>query len=103
MNEFKIIEGIDGLDLFQFIRNDEENKIKCIFIDENMEYMNGSESVRIIRKLEQFSKIKKYFIISITALEDHESKKNILNSGVDLIIPKPCTSSDLIKIFKTIK
>ena len=49
-------------------------KIKCIFIDENMDYLNGSETIKIIRKLQNMNKINSYNIVSITALEDNESK-----------------------------
>jgi signal transduction histidine kinase/CheY-like chemotaxis protein len=93
-----VIEGTDGIELLNIIRLDTDNKIKCIFVDENMEYLNGSESVIIIRKLEQSNKFKKHLIISISALDDIDSKDKILNSGVDIVIRKPCTKSDLKNI-----
>jgi CheY-like chemotaxis protein len=93
-----VIEGADGIELLNILRLDTDNKIKCIFVDENMEYLNGSESVMIIRKLEQLNKFKKHLIISISALDDIDSKDKILKSGVDMIIRKPCTKSDLRNI-----
>jgi CheY-like chemotaxis protein len=71
------------------IRKDIDGQIKYVFIDENMEYLNGSEAVQIIRKLEEKRKIKRYQIASISAFYDVYTKSRIINSGVNTIIPKP--------------
>ena len=63
-----------------------------------MEFMKGSEAVRIIRKMEKDNKINKFHIVSLTAFEDDYYKNFILDSGVNSIIPKPCSKSDLTKI-----
>ena len=60
--------------------------------------MKGSEAVRIIRKMEKDNKINKFHIVSLTAFEDDYYKNLILDSGVNSIIPKPCSKSDLTKI-----
>ena len=67
-----------------------------------MEYLNGSDAVKFIRKLEEKSKINNYHIISITAFDDQETKNTIMKSGMNSIISKPCTKSSLINIFKNI-
>ena len=100
MIDFKIIEGCDGIDLLNLVRLDKDYKIKYIFTDENMMYLNGSEAVRQIRKFEQDKKIQNYKIFSITAFDDEETKKNILDSGINSILSKPCSKSELLKIFK---
>ena len=74
------------------------DKIKYVFTDENMEYMNGSEATRIIRNLEKDKKIKNFYIVSTTAFEDNYHKTRILNSGVNLIITKPCFKLEITKI-----
>ena len=63
-------------------------------------YLNGSEAVKLIRKFEQDKKIKNYKIISISAFDDEETRKNILSSGMDTIISKPCSKSELLKMLK---
>ena len=68
-----------------------------------MNYLNGSDAVSIIRKLEQLNKIKSYYIFSITAFDDIETKNNIMNSGINQIISKPCTKSSIIDVFKKLK
>jgi len=100
---YEIIECSDGIDLLEIVKNDVSNKIKLIITDENMEYLNGSEAVRIIRNLEHRRKIPNYQIISMTAFDDTETKKRIVDSGVNMVLSKPCTKSDLsnilIKVF----
>ena len=51
-----------------------------------MNYLNGSDAVSIIRKLEQLNKIKSFYIVSITAFDDIETKNNIMKSGINQII-----------------
>jgi nitrogen-specific signal transduction histidine kinase/CheY-like chemotaxis protein len=102
INQYNIIEGSDGVDLLNIVRNDEKGKIKCIFIDENMEYLNGSETVKIIRKLEQKNKVKSQYIVSITAFDDIGTRNNILDSGVNTILSKPCTKTSISQILKNI-
>jgi signal transduction histidine kinase/CheY-like chemotaxis protein len=97
-SDFDIIEGSDGIELLNLIRLDKDNLIKCVLIDENMEYLNGSETVSIIRKLEQYRKIKRYLIVSISGLDDPETKDRLLRSGLDLVITKPCQKNDITKI-----
>jgi hypothetical protein len=48
--QFEILEGTDGIDLLKFLRNDIDGLIRYVFIDENMEYLNGSEAFQIVRK-----------------------------------------------------
>jgi signal transduction histidine kinase len=99
---FEIVEYTDGIELLNALKTDINFRIKLILIDENMEYLNGRETVNIIRKLEENKKINKYFIVSVTAYDDKETKKSILSSGVDSIICKPCTKTDLKSILNKI-
>ena len=98
INDVDILEGSDGIELLYILINDKSHQIKYIFLDETMEYLNGSDTVRIIRKLEADDKIKNYKIVSLTAFDDTETKNYILNSGVNSIISKPCTKSDITSI-----
>jgi len=99
---FEIIEGIDGIDVLKFVIDPNfSSKIKGIFIDENMEYLNGSEAIKIIRRLQKLNKISKLFqIATVTAFEDAITKNNILNAGVDEIYQKPIKKSHIDDFFK---
>jgi len=97
---FEIIDGADGIDLLKFvIEPNYSSRIRGVFIDENMEFMNGSEAVRIIRKFQNFNKIPKFKIATVTAFEDSITKNNILQAGVDEIYPKPFKRDYLIDFF----
>jgi CheY-like chemotaxis protein len=97
LEDYDILEGNDGIDLLNFVRLDHEGKIKIIFTDENMEYINGSEAIKIMRKLEENKKMKNYTIASISAFDDIVTKKRILDSGANLVISKPTYKSEILK------
>lgn len=103
LEDFSFIEASDGIDLLRIIKTDICKRIKCIFVDENMEYLNGSEAVRIIRHLESNKKIPRFNIVSTTAFDDVETRKIILEAGFDKIIQKPCSKSILKEIVGNIK
>ena len=101
---YEIIEGTDGVDILKYIIDDQflQNQIKCIFTDENMDYINGSEAIRIVRNLVKENKIKNVSIISITSYEDDVSKDNIMKCGVDSIVSKPYTKSQLLTALRKV-
>lgn len=105
MHEYKfsinIVEGNDGLDILNNVmQNQIDGKLKCIFTDESMEYLNGTDAIRIIRNLERENKISKNIIISVTSFEDQSSKDFIMESGADCIISKPYSKN---QIYTTLK
>lgn len=72
--DIEIIHGNDDVDLLKEIVTDKrnDNQIKCVFIDENMEYMNGTAAAKLVRTLEQEGKIKKTFICSMSVVEEQQ-------------------------------
>ncbi len=103
MDDFRFIEASDGIDLLNIIKTDTKNKIKCIFLDENMEYVNGSEAVKIIRHLEAKKKIPSYNIVSTTAFDDVQTLNNIKDAGFNLILHKPCSKSTITEVINNLK
>ncbi len=103
-NYFTIIEGRDGSDILKHIIKDQfnNNRIKCIITDENMEFMNGSEAIKIIRNLENSNKIKPTKIACCTALEEETIENYNKNTGFDSILPKPCDEVKINKFFEDI-
>jgi len=103
INKEFIVKGIsDGSEIINLVIKDQfkSNQIKCIITDENMEFINGSEAVRILKNLERKNKIKGCPIASITAFQDETMKTAILNVGVDYILSKPCTENDIENFFE---
>ena len=98
INDVELIEFSDGIELLKEIIKDKNYQIIYIFTDENMEFLNGSDTVKIIRKMEENKKIQNYPIVSITAFEDTATRQKIINSGVNSIIKKPCNKPDITNL-----
>jgi len=89
------------MDILKYISDDNIfDDIKIIITDENMEYLNGSEAIKIIRTIEQRKKCSKKLIISLTCHEDLDITNNIKNSGADFIITKPLSFNKIAQIFE---
>ncbi len=103
--DFKVIQGWDGVDLLKAVVEDQKhgNLIECVFTDENMEYMNGSCAIRIIKEWEKNNKIKQLKLFSISGQEDIQSSKAILASGAYKVLGKPVSKSLLINCFRDMK
>jgi hypothetical protein len=91
-------EASDGCDIIYSVFKDqmENKKIKSIITDGNMEFINSSEAIRILKGLEKNNKIK-------PAFEDEISRKIIKSSGVNYFFSKPCTENKLNKFFEEFK
>jgi CheY-like chemotaxis protein len=105
ITNIEIIEGKDGVDIINLVIKDQENNnlIKCVFSDENMEYINGSEAFEILKNLESKNKIKKIPLCSVTAHEDTENlnaKSSKYKAIFDKILLKPCSQHDLLKFLR---
>jgi len=95
---YEVIMLNDGFDILRVLltnKNIKENSI-YIFTDENMDYLNGSEAISLVRLWEKMEKIKKINIISVTCHEDPKIVNQIMSKGADLVLTKPITKS-LIK------
>lgn len=99
--KYKIITLKDGIDLINFCINAYENKIeiKLIFSDENMTYLNGSSTLKILNEIN--SKLN-YFNDSfyiLTALNNKDIINQIKKNCKD-VLNKPINLSKLELIFK---
>lgn len=96
-SEYEVLQGQDGIDILNHVMIDQSkgNKLRLIITDENMEYLNGSKAISLVRELEAQNKVKRVFIISLTAFSDDETTKFIKKSGADLVYPKPLTKQQI--------
>ena len=94
-NNYNVIELSDGIELlytikyFQQNSSNNVNNIKLIVSDENMEYLNGSDTIKIIKKLASCNKVFDFNIISLTAFVDNETINSIISSGANAVLHKP--------------
>ena len=104
---FNLLELSDGIDLLYTLKLmsynktffETLNKVKFIFIDENMEFLNGSETIKIIKNLQKSNKLYTFKIISVTAFSDKGSCELIKSAGADYVINKPLSKINLEKCF----
>ena len=104
-NIFDIVEGDDGIDLLNYLKTNQNAffKISIVFMDENMEYLNGNETIKIIRKLEKENKFKKTKIVSVTAFSDDQNTEQISKAGADMVITKPIKKDTLFSILDEVR
>jgi len=97
---FDIVEGRDGLDILNFVIEDNKNfnSIKCIFTDEVMDYIDGSRTIELLKNMENNNKIKKIFTISVLNAEEELHKETIISRGADFIVNRPLIITDFEKI-----
>lgn len=102
INNIKIIRGSDGIDLLKLITEDQKNgnpTIQCTFIDEHLDFMDGSEAIKIIRNLQNLNKIKPAFICRVSG----ELNSTIIHkdpTDEDISIPKPASEEEIESALK---
>ncbi len=88
------------MDILKYIMDQKTfDRVCIIFTDENMEYLNGSEAIRMIRTIEKRKNKLRKFIISLTCHEDIGIINFIKDSGTDTVLKKPLTKNMLKQIF----
>lgn len=70
--DFEIIAVNDGLDILNNVIEDQfnGNLIQCIITDENMEFIKGSDAVKILKDLNQKNRIKDIPVIFLTSYDE---------------------------------
>lgn len=102
---YKIIRVEDGANIITTVIENQKNRsLKLVLTDENMEYLNGSQAIKIIKDLEQKDKVSKgVAYISITAFEDEDFKSELLSCGFSKVISKPITKLAISQVLKDLK
>jgi len=79
--EFTIDEAVDGLEA---VRMCDEQEYDIVFMDIMMPNLDGIEATKLIRQ-----KHKKMMVIAVSAVDDFDRQKEILNSGAEDYVSKP--------------
>lgn len=99
--DYDIIIGNDGYDIVKMAMLYEKkyHLIKCIFTDENMDYMPGSEAIAFLRKFEKIKKLKNTKVILCSCHEDRTILNNTIKAGADDVLSLPISKNVLKLIF----
>ena len=101
--KFNIIECEDGINCLNEIikdTNEGSSMVRLVLIDENMNWFQGSETIKMIKKWENDHKIHRIITVSASAFLDSQNQSIIKNAGVDLLLPKPITKENIVQIFR---
>ena len=95
--EFEIITANDGLDILNYIIEDQfkGNLIKCIITDENMEFINGSDAVGFLSKLQSRNKIKNISVIFLSSYDDDYNLGYLKATRDCAFMTKPLSAREL--------
>jgi CheY-like chemotaxis protein len=98
---YDVIQCYDGIDILNEVINDQKrikSLIDLIITDENMDFINGTDAIALLRKLEHTKKIRVPHIVSSTTEAYIEEKMEILK--VYKIISKPVNKNSLINLLE---
>ena len=104
-SKYNIISCYDGAEVLLKIIDDQSNGnlIKIVFLDEQMDYLNGSQTVSLIKNFQKEKKIKSCFFVSISAFDDDNIKESLIEKGFDMVLQKPLNLKSLTECFKFFK
>lgn len=97
---FEIIEGNDGVEILKEVieHHRTDSTIDIVFTEEKMEYLDGSESIKIIRMLEKANRIRKTNFVSVAFFEDQDVNCLLSKVGADCIASKPNTKNQIFNL-----
>lgn len=103
-DNFEILPASDGTELVYLVTQDQYNgnRIKLVLSDEEMNFLNGSDAIKILKNMESNYRIKPIKYISLTSHESSQYER-LYQIGFDKIITKPLRKDNLKIIFETLQ
>lgn len=89
---FEVLEASSGEAVLQLLLREE---IDLLLTDLHMPGLDGIETTRWIRRLEQMRGGKRVPIVAVTASASPAEREECLEAGMDLVLPKEFRLSDL--------
>ena len=103
--KYEVIQLNDGIDILNEVINDQKrgdkNMIDLIITDENMNFINGTDAISLLRKMEGSNKVRVPHIISSTNEAYIEERMDVLK--VYKILPKPINKGSLENALENLK
>jgi hypothetical protein len=94
-DKFLFQECEDGSDCVNIVKQDKSFDIICM--DNIMTVMGGIEATKCVRALGFAGRV-----VGITGNVLKDDVKSFLDAGADLVLPKPVSSADLMKLLQSI-
>lgn len=96
INAYEIVSANDGSELIHLVSQDQYNgnKIKLVLTDEEMKFLNGSEAVNILKKMESEYKVKPIKYVSLTS-HDSSQHERLYSIGFNKVLEKPFKKNDI--------
>jgi CheY-like chemotaxis protein len=88
-------DGQEAVDAYTEMRKTKENIV--ILIDINMPIMNGIESIKMIRELEEGQTYEPAHILVVTGYDSANAEYLAKMVGANAFLPKPLNKTDLYK------
>ena len=88
-------DGQEAVDAYTEMRKTKENIV--ILIDINMPIMNGIESIKMIRQIEEGKTYEPAHIVVVTGYDSANAEYLAKMVGANAFLPKPLNKSDLYK------
>ncbi len=101
--KIRVIGCLDGIETIYLVMLDQitGNKIKLIISDENMVYMNGSESFSILERFHKDAKIAK-ISLAICSAARNSNQNNYGDEIFEHVLNKPASKNELKRLFNNI-
>lgn len=91
---YEVLEASNGVQALLLTRR---QLVDLIIMDMQMPVMNGYETIKVLRSDARTAAIK---IIGVTSFALDEEKERILQTGVDVFVPKPIDTRAFSKLVK---
>lgn len=100
--KYLIVKVNDGANIISSVYQDQLSlKIKAVFTDESMEFINGSLAISILTNAEKEKKINgKRIYISITGFSNPDTVKELEAKGFNQVLQKPISKDIIIKCLR---
>lgn len=94
--DVKMLSASDGDEAVkEYVKN--HDNIDIIFMDENMNKVNGSEAIKAIREFEKNEEIENVIIIGLTGDALRQTRDKMIDAGADDVLVKPVRLDNLIE------
>jgi two-component system cell cycle response regulator DivK len=91
---YTCVSALNGMQCMEVL--EKRHNVEVIMMDIMMPFMNGIETIKLIRSKKEYAKIR---IFVLTADDSFQTRQNSMAAGADAFFNKPIDADKLLKIF----